>query len=98
MTSEASGEGTGSEVACRALLGTGSLSWALGSDPAAGQLRGVWACSLPPLWTLATLVPEPASKTAVYVTLGPKTRGWQGTVEGQQAQKGTWRGLEMERK
>lgn len=41
VTSEAPGEGKGSEVAWPALLGMGSLSWASGSDPAAGQLRGV---------------------------------------------------------
>lgn len=33
----------------------------------------VWTCSLPPWRTLATLVPETASKTAVYTTCGPRT-------------------------
>lgn len=42
VTSEASGERKGSEVARPALLGMGSLSWAPGSDPAAGQMRGVF--------------------------------------------------------
>lgn len=67
-------QGTSSEVAQLSLLGAGSLPWAPGSDPAAGQLRGVPEHAPCPHsgGTLAALVPEPDSKTTLYATFRPR--------------------------
>lgn len=57
-----------------------SLAWGL--SPGLQGLTLQLGYSPPPRWTLVTLVPQPASKTALYATFGPKTRGQQGTVGG----------------